>query len=166
MTEETLFRATLMTLGATIVGPLFVAATNIAGTPEGAREQLKSYVAAAEQTANEKKDTPDEKDVTDKKMSNEAKTGANQTKTDTPATPAASAQSAGAKTAGSYTVKAGDTYGCIAEKYYGSYDQWTRVYDRNSGWPGFGEYDLAVGATLQMPAISTNEALPKTHLCS
>ena len=69
------------------------------------------------------------------------------------------------KDAGTYTVKEGDTYGCIAENYYGSYDQWSRVYAANAGWPGFDEYRLDVGAVLQMPTVTQAEALPTTSLC-
>jgi nucleoid-associated protein YgaU len=58
-----------------------------------------------------------------------------------------------AKQATTYTVKDGDTYGCIAEKYYGSYDQWSRIYAANAGYAGYEEYGLAVGAKLQLPAL-------------
>lgn len=65
-----------------------------------------------------------------------------------------------------YVVKQGDTYGCIAEKYYGSYDQWPTVYSANAGYDGYGEYDLAVGASLVLPAIGSTQTLPVTKLCN
>lgn len=167
MTELALFQRALIVLGATIVGPLFVAATGIGGEGQSVNERIGEYVAVAvadggdEQAANEQ-DQPannDQQNAGDGDTKDQAN-GQNDTE---------NAQRpdgyAGTKEAGTYTVKEGDTYGCIAEQYYGSYDQWSRVYELNAGWPGFDEYRLDVGAVLQMPAVSEAEALPATNLC-
>lgn len=175
MTEKNLFRTTLITLGSTLVLPLIVGATGLAA-PDGkpAGELVKNYVGAT--TADQKRDETeqtrnDAKTSTDKSADSSQPAKTDDT-TNQASQPAASpspapqaATSAGDKAAGTYTVKAGDTYGCIAEKYYGSYDQWPRVYNANAGWPGFEEYHLAVGAVLQMPAVSSANALPKTSIC-
>lgn len=167
MTEESLFRTTLITLSATILGPLVVASTNAAGTDDSAGDKLKNYVAAAQQTTADKKDdkTADKKDDAEKNDAKSDESAKNEDGKTADNKHAAVPGNATAKKAGSYTVKDGDTYGCIAEEYYGSYDQWTRVYDANAGWPGFNEYDLAVGAKLQMPAVDASQVLPKTNLC-
>lgn len=174
MREKDLFRNALVTLGATILAPLGVA---VSGT-NGANNQplsdaLKSYAAVSGQSSNDKTnnaksdDTSKKDDNTGNNTNNES--GSNDTASENAASQngsqAAPAGYAAAKSAGTYTVKAGDTYGCIAEKYYGSYDQWQKVYDANGMYPGFDEYNLNVGATLQMPAVSATEALPKTDLC-
>lgn len=68
---------------------------------------------------------------------------------------------------GFYTVKEGDTYGCIAEKYYGSYEHWPDILNANANYGnGFAEYGLHVGAVLEMPAISSSNLKPKSNLCS
>ncbi len=165
MTEKDLFRTTLITLGSTIVLPLIVGVSGLAAPGDKPTNDLiKSYVGTSAVKTEESKDTAktDEAKPTDQNKSTDQAQSSDTPKTDA-AVPAAGA--APAKAAGSYTVKAGDTYGCIAEHYYGSYDQWPKVYNANAGWPGFNEYDLAVGASLQMPAVSAAEALPKTDLC-
>ncbi len=72
-----------------------------------------------------------------------------------------------AKAAGEYVVKQGDTYGCIAEKYYGSYEQYSRVMAAN--WadtaPGYGEFRLDVGAKVRLPAVSAAQMTPVTNVC-
>ena len=165
MTEKDLFRTTLITLGSTIILPLIVGVSGLAAPGDKlANDLIKSYVGMSTVKAEESKDaakTDQAKQSDQDKKANPA-SSSDVSKTDA-TVPAAGATSA--KVAGSYTVKAGDTYGCIAEHYYGSYDQWPMVYNANAGWPGFNEYDLAVGASLQMPVISAAEALPKTDLC-
>lgn len=70
------------------------------------------------------------------------------------------------KPAGFYTVKAGDTYGCIAEKYYGSYEHWVDILNANIKYgEGFEETRLFVDAKLEMPAISKANLKPSTKLC-
>lgn len=68
-----------------------------------------------------------------------------------------------AKPASTYTVKEGDTYGCIAEKYYGSYEYWPKIVAANTGI-GFEEYRLFVGAQVQLPPSDGSK--PATTLCS
>lgn len=64
-----------------------------------------------------------------------------------------------------YTVKEGDTYGCIAEAYYGSYEHWPDILNANSAYGnGFSEYGLHVGAVLELPAIDNLK--PASKLCS
>ncbi len=153
MNEHTLFQRAAVALGATIIVPLFVAATGLGGNGVATETRLESYIQNNTQTVKD-----DENKAIEQKK-DESKD------TKKPETTSTATQSAGAKAAGSYTVKAGDTYGCIAEKYYGSYDQWSRVYAENGGYPGFEEYRLDVGAKLVMPAVAASEALPKTSLC-
>jgi hypothetical protein len=71
------------------------------------------------------------------------------------------------KRAGFYTVKEGDTYGCIAESYYGSYEHWTDVLNTNIRYGnGYSEHELHVGAVLEMPEISKDNLKPASKLCS
>ena len=66
-----------------------------------------------------------------------------------------------------YTVKEGDTYGCIAEKYYGSYEHYVEIMAANPVYNlGFGEYSLFVDAKLVLPAISAANLKPASSLCS
>ena len=75
--------------------------------------------------------------------------------------------SATGKVPGFYTVKDGDTYGCIAEANYGSYEHWQDILNVNSGYgQGFGEYQLHVGAVLELPAITAVNLKPASKLCS
>ncbi len=73
---------------------------------------------------------------------------------------------AGDKTQTMYTVKEGDTYGCIAEKYYGSYEHWTDVVSANPSSDGFTEYELHVGAQIVLPAVTSVNLKPVSVLCS
>lgn len=77
--------------------------------------------------------------------------------------PTTPAPSSNAKPAGTYTVQPGDTYGCIAEKYYGSYEYWPLLVQTNTG-VGFEEYRLFVGAVVQLPAVTVTK--PASSLCS
>ena len=62
-----------------------------------------------------------------------------------PAQPAAPTQPAAPASAGSYTVKKGDTYGTIALNNYGTYGVWSELYKANKG------AKLTEGATLVLP---------------
>jgi LysM repeat protein len=73
---------------------------------------------------------------------------------------------AGAKAASTYVVKEGDTYGCIAEKYYGSFENWVDVDAVNPNTEGFLERRLFVGATLTLPALTAEQVKPASSLCS
>lgn len=65
-----------------------------------------------------------------------------------------------------YTVKEGDTYGCIAEKYYGSFEHFTDIMASNpSDQVGFGEKRLFVDAQLILPAVSASELKLPSSLC-
>lgn len=79
-------------------------------------------------------------------------------------TPAATGE---AKAETTYVVKEGDTYGCIAEKYYGSYEHYVDVMAANpTNWDGFSERELHVGATLTLPAVAKENLKPISALCS
>jgi LysM repeat protein len=65
-----------------------------------------------------------------------------------------------------YTVKEGDTYGCISEKYYGSFEHWPDIINANPNTVGFGEYELHVGARIVLPAIPAGSLRPASTLCS
>lgn len=170
MTEKTLFRNTLITLGSTIVLPLIIGLTGIAALDGKSTQQLiKSYIAAAAPVAS----ASDQTKIVQDGVASEASEPATDMQDKTASSGKAESTNGTAangyapvKPAGTYTVQSGDTYGCIAEKYYGSYDQWSRVYAVNAGWPGFEEYHLHVGAVLQMPAVTAAEILPPTSLCS
>lgn len=70
------------------------------------------------------------------------------------------------KRASEYVVKEGDTYGCIAEKYYGSYENYTDIMQANpTGETGYGEYELFVGATITLPAVNADNIKPASSLC-
>lgn len=71
------------------------------------------------------------------------------------------------KKSGLYTVKEGDTYGCIAEAYYGSYEHWTDILNSNIRYgKGYSEHELHVGAVLEMPEITSENLKPTSKLCS
>jgi len=83
-------------------------------------------------------------------------------------TPPASvpANSTGDRAQTIYTVKEGDTYGCIAEKYYGSFEHYTEIMAANPLYAtGFGEYSLFVEAKLVLPAIASTNLKPASSLC-
>lgn len=70
------------------------------------------------------------------------------------------------KAASLYTVKEGDTYGCIAEKYYGSYEHWSDIYNANARYGvGYSPDRLFVDAVLELPAISASDLKPASNLC-
>lgn len=178
MTEKNIFRSALITLGSTIALPLVVAATGIAAPNVSSTNDLvKDYIAAAHGTDAVQSNNSNSGSSTETKSdTNKSSTSSNNstdqaqssdtTSTTTPtATDTQAMTTASAKVAGTYTVKAGDTYGCIAENYYGSYEQWPKVYAANSMYPGYEEYYLNVGAAVQLPAISASEVLPQTSLC-
>jgi LysM repeat protein len=102
-------------------------------------------------------DTPQPAESAD---STQKKTEESKVQTNTPAVPA------GDKAQSVYTVKEGDTYGCIAEKYYGSYEHWTDVVGANPYTEGFTEYELHVGAQIVLPAVSGASLKPASTLCS
>ena len=163
MTEMTLFQKTLTALGATILAPLFVAVTGVGGQDMSVHDRLQEYasVAVVEQDKKAEDEANDVKDGESADQTDATK----QEQTEENGNVQVPEGYASAKPEGTYVVKEGDTYGCIAEKYYGSYDQWSKVYDLNAGWPGFDEYRLDVGAQLQLPAVGADEVLPKTNLC-
>lgn len=108
--------------------------------------------------------------VTETPSSDTAQSSSATAKTDTaPAatpTPAASTTVQTGKAETVYTVKDGDTYGCIAEKYYGSYEHYSDVMAANPvNQTGFGEYSLYVGAQLVLPAVAKENLKPASSLC-
>ncbi len=65
----------------------------------------------------------------------------------------------------SHVVEAGDTYGCIAEEYYGSFEYWPLIEAANaSSGVGFQELELHIGNRLILPA--TTDQKPASSLCS
>lgn len=177
MTERTLYRRTLVVLGLTILPPLVVAASGLGLGAKGTKldTRLTDYihgvaatgvVATKDTVSTQKAPATADKTTPAAPAQNSANQKVKSTAQNTmlPNT-AAKGVAAAAKSAGTYTVKNGDTYGCIAEHYYGSYDQWPRVYEANGGYVGYEEYSLAVGARLQLPAITTDQVLPSTDLC-
>lgn len=177
MTEKNLFSSTMATLGLTIMAPLFVGLSGI-GAPANtsANDLVKSYVAANQQSTTSGNDNKagnnDNNNANqngqssgDNTNNNDNTTNAGNSSSGSQPSSTGAAASAGSKSAGTYVVKDGDTYGCIAEKYYGSYDQWPKLYAANAMYPGYEEYHLNVGATMQMPAVDAEHALPKTNLC-
>lgn len=83
-------------------------------------------------------------------------------------TPAATTPSVttGDKAGTVYTVKEGDTYGCIAEKYYGSFEHYIEIMASNPlNATGFGEFSLFVDAQLVLPAIASANLKPASTLC-
>ncbi|MBP7760402.1 hypothetical protein KA093_01255 [Candidatus Saccharibacteria bacterium] len=166
MTEKNIFRTALITLGSTIVAPLIVGATGLGLTGDlSTNDRVKTYIASAHAQDNvaqsENKDNLLQTSA-DNSTATQSTPSKDEGQKDTPAlVPVA----VGAKAAGTYTVKAGDTYGCIAENHYGSYEQWPKVYAANSMYPGYEEYRLHVGAVVQLPAITVDEVRPVTDLC-
>ena len=163
MTETTLFKRTLGVLGATIVAPLFVAATGVGNGNVPTKTHVANYINNVATTV--KNGSKDAK--------NSSQSAAQNKTDDTTANTVSGSQSsankvenAPAKSAGNYTVKSGDTYGCIAENYYGSYDQWPKIYAANGGYAGYEEYGLDVGAKLTLPTVSASEVTAKTNLCN
>ena len=151
MSDMSLYDRVRLGLIATLLAPLLVMITSTGDGETTASDRVASYISQ----------TTLKKVVADKTVKTD-----DATKSDDRTDSEASASGmASPKPAGTYVVKEGDTYGCIAERYYGSYDQWTNVYDLNAGWDGFGEYHLAVGATLQMPAVTSDYLRQKTDLC-
>lgn len=87
-------------------------------------------------------------------------------KPDETSAPDTATATAGDKAATVYTVKPGDTYGCIAEKYYGSYEHWTDIYNANARYGlGFQPDELFVDAKLDLPAIAAADLKPASKLC-
>jgi nucleoid-associated protein YgaU len=65
-----------------------------------------------------------------------------------------------------YTVVEGDTYACIAEKYYGSLEHYVEIMASNPIYNvGFGEYSLHVGAQIVLPAIKASDLKPASSAC-
>lgn len=153
MTETELYNRTRVGLVASVILPLVVGLSGLNGG-NSVSDRLTSYVSGASKLQQVTVDPALAVNTTD-----------NLAKEDPQSGPASKLERSVTKPVGSYVVKDGDTYGCIAERYYGSYDQWTRIYEANAGWPGFNEYDLAVGAKLQLPAVSADQVVSKTNLC-
>ena len=190
LTQDKLFKMVVYIAGASLLLPLLVSA---AGGSDGVNTKLARYLQLSAVTAKATpqvggtdaeinvpasnlpgqpvkgvKVTPGTPETLSKPAEPAAPT------TPTPSTtnnltpsPAAKTNTAGDKAAGEYVVKDGDTYGCIAEKYYGSYGQYQTVMDANfaDSAPGYGEYHLDVGAKVILPAVSGANMTPATSLC-
>lgn len=125
---------------------------NVVGTDNGATTPATTPDTSTTQTAPATTTTP---------ATDQGSTAA--TSTTGAATPATQVTG---KAATTYTVKDGDTYGCIAEKYYGSYENFVDVMAANPVYDqGFGEYQLYVGAQLTLPAVAQENVKPASSLC-
>lgn len=128
----------------------------VAGTDSSATDTT----ASTDTTTTPDTSTPDESASTDTTATNED----TDTSTSTPTTTTTADATDKAETV--YTVKEGDTYGCIAEKYYGSYEHYVDIMAANPvSQYGFSEYQLFVGAQLTLPAISGSHLKPASSLC-
>lgn len=156
MTDTELYTRTRIVLAATLLLPIIVGLFNLSTNDANLTKYIKAGTASSLSKPADKK-ASDKKD--EAKKDKDTKTEAN-TKQKKKAT-----ATAGVKPASTYTVKAGDTYGCIAENYYGSFEQWPLVYGANAGGAGYNEYDLAVGAKVQLPALTAAQVKPATNLC-
>lgn len=126
---------------------------NVVGTDNGSAASTSADSATTQTPA-----TPSQAETTDQSTA---------TATPSVTSPAATptVQTA-AKAETVYTVKDGDTYGCIAEKYYGSYEHYLDVMAANPVYQqGFGEYQLYVGAQLTLPAVAKENLKPASSLC-
>lgn len=163
MTETQVFKRAVGALVAMGFVPLlFVLITS--GGSDTIKQKVGRYLNSSNNSMNQSKGdvTMEENHTEDNnKVSDPAENPQPSTEADSPGDTTTNTPSQ----ASTYEVKPGDTYGCIAEKYYGSYDQWQKVFDANAGYSGFAEYELHVGAKLTMPAISDAETTPKTNLC-
>jgi LysM repeat protein len=146
-------------------------------TENNASSKLASYLALDKAEKESTSSTVATSDETKSEESTSAQTPSTETSTtntpeesdtDTTATSETPAASTGtAKPETVYTVKEGDTYGCIAEKYYGSYENYVNVMAANPVYTeGFTEYELHVGAKLVLPALDAAAVKPASSLCS
>ncbi|MBP9668115.1 hypothetical protein KBD87_04945 [Candidatus Saccharibacteria bacterium] len=154
MTEKQMYNYVRAGLVATIIVPLVVGVFGL-GAKANTTGNFSGYLSGKSSTSS----------VVDAgKKSMDTKKSSNAKSDESKATDGSIARAPATK-AGEYTVKSGDTYGCIAENYYGSYEMWPKVYELNGGYPGFEEYHLDVGAKLQMPAATAGNTMPKTNVC-
>lgn len=151
-----------------ILVPLAVAVTS--GSGGVATKKMQQYLNIADSSLD---DTSSLK-LTEVKSDAKAKPAETKAADAAPAAPTPTATvspavkpNASAKVASDYVVKDGDTYGCIAEKYYGGFGQYADVMSANSSSavPGYAEYHLDVGAKIQLPAVSAENLSPATSLC-
>ncbi len=171
MTESLLFKRVSWALALTVAVPLIVALMsngrldinnrlsaylNKISVQQAADQDSKDKTSESEDTANNTESSSDSASDSESTATAEATNSQNATGLDL----------ASVKPASTYTVEAGDTYGCIAEKYYGSFDQWQLIYNANAGYPGFSEYGLDVGAQLVLPAVDTANIRAQTHICN
>lgn len=140
--------------------------------PNNATDRLRSYLSIdaakkeAEGTTTQQAQAPQESAPEQPSATPPETPAANEpTNSDQPAESPAAAQDS--KTETVYTVKQGDTYGCIAEKYYGSYEHYVDIMASNPvRWEGFSERELHVDAKLVLPAIAKENLKPTSSLCS
>ncbi len=123
-------------------------------TDQPAEEQQNQQPEAAENTTdNNQAAESDQSGAADEAEQNESE-------------PSSLPDTGSGKAESVYTVKEGDTYGCIAEKYYGSYEHYVDIMAANPIYDlGFGEYSLFVDAKLVLPAIDAANQKPATSLC-
>lgn len=172
MTESLLFKRVSWVLALTVAAPLIVAL--MSNGRVDINNRLSAYLnkisvqQASDQDSKDKTSEPEEgaanstESSSDETSASESTAAAEATNSQN----AAGLDLASVKPASTHTVEAGDTYGCIAEKYYGSFDQWQLIYNANAGYPGFSEYGLDVGAQLVLPAVDAANVRAQTHICS
>lgn len=131
----------------------------------GTDSQPSETPAAVETTPTEVQSTTVEPETAAPAAEEPAPESTTPTPTSTDASPPATSV-AGDRAETRYTVKEGDTYGCIAEKYYGSLEQYTDIMAANPVFStGFGEYSLHVGAQLVLPAVLNANLKPASTIC-
>lgn len=160
MTQANLFKYVVYGALAALLVPVLVALSNTEGANSAANRVAK-YLGIAEQTKSGGANKDGVQDNVD----------GNKITVDNPQSGSSDNNSVGEKTvakaAGEYVVKAGDTYGCIAENYYGSYEQYPMLMAANGAtkYKGFSERKLHVGAKLVLPAVTASQLKPATNLC-
>ena len=155
MTETQLFKRAAAVLASTLAIPVIVILTTSGGS-NAVKQRLASYLGGATNvSAQTNKDGSEESEMPETVMDK-----------DTEASKPDESMKKEEGSEATYTVKEGDTYGCIAEKHYGSYDQWQKVYAANAGYLGYDEYELHVGAKIVMPALANEEIKTETNLCN
>lgn len=170
MSDSKLFKYACYVLAATLLVPVAVYAASMVFGFSG--QDPAKYIAEGKKSVLnqvEKKEAPKKSDdkKSDKKTSKKSSDKKVVKESTKKADKKVSKKSVvTGKKASTYTVKSGDTYGCIAEKYYGSLELWPVVYNANiGGGVGYGEYDLHVGAVLVLPAVSASNMAPASNLC-
>lgn len=122
-------------------------------------------VVSTDTTSEASEALPDESGVVSEQTATEDSTQTSETVVEAAPDQAATTQS-GDKAEVVYEVKEGDTYGCIAENYYGSFEHWPDIMSVNPSTKGYTEYELHVGAKITLPAVLAANLKPASDLCN